>query len=90
MPKSNFGIKNFSAGIMANPQDERDIPTDAASYSLNIDPTIDGELAGIKKDKALKSTGFENSVTLTSWDQGSRHQSQSSSYAYTPPAPSSN
>ena len=49
---------------MSNPEDERDIPTDAASYSLNIDPTVNGQLAGITNDKALKLTGFDNNVVL--------------------------
>ena len=47
MPKSNYEIKNFSRGIIANPQDNLDIPDDAASYSLNIDPQLDGSLQGI-------------------------------------------
>ena len=89
MPKSNFEIKDFSAGIICNPEDERDIPTDAATYSKNIDPTIDGALSGIKKDKVLKATGFELNVVLTDWDQGSSHQTHSQSpIAYDPPTQS--
>tara|TARA_R100001443_G_C3359572_1_gene178756 strand:- start:3154 stop:3381 length:228 start_codon:yes stop_codon:yes gene_type:complete len=75
---------------MSNPEDERDIPTDAASYSLNIDPTVNGQLAGITNDKALKLTGFDNNVVLTDWDQGSRHQTQNSAQQYQAPAPSHN
>jgi len=73
---------------MSNPEDERDIPTDAASYSLNIDPTVNGQLAGITNDKALKLTGFDNSVVLTDWDQGSRHQTQNPAQEYQAPTPS--
>ncbi len=70
---------------MSNPEDERDIPTDAASYSLNIDPTVNGQLAGITNDKALKLTGFDNNVVLTDWDQGSNHQTQNSAQQYQAP-----
>ena len=70
---------------MANPEDERDIPTDAASYSLNIDPTVNGQLAGINNDKTLKSTGFDNTVVLTDWDQGAAHQTQNPTMTYTAP-----
>ena len=73
---------------MSNPEDERDIPTDAASYSLNIDPTVNGQLAGITNDKALKLTGFDNNVVLTDWDQGSRHQTQNPAQQYQAPTPS--
>jgi len=73
---------------MSNPEDERDIPTDAASYSLNIDPTVNGQLAGITNDKALKLTGFDNNVVLTDWDQGSRHQTQNPAQEYQAPTPS--
>ena len=85
MPKSNFEIPSFNRGIMSNQEDERDIPTDAASYSLNIDPTVNGQLAGITNDKALKLTGFDNNVVLTDWDQGSRHQTQNSAQQYQAP-----
>ena len=70
---------------MSNPEDERDIPTDAASYSLNIDPTVNGQLAGITNDKALKLTGFDNNVVLTDWDQGARHQTQNTQQQYQAP-----
>ena len=75
---------------MSNPEDERDIPTDAASYSLNIDPTVNGQLAGITIDKALKLTGFDNNVVLTDWDQGARHQTQNSAQEYQAPPPAFN
>ena len=75
---------------MSNPEDERDIPTDAASYSLNIDPTVNGQLAGITNDKALKLTGFDNNVVLTDWDQGARHQTQNSAQEYQAPPPAFN
>lgn len=90
MPKSNFEIPSFNRGIMSNPEDERDIPTDAASYSLNIDPTVNGQLAGITNDKALKLTGFDNNVVLTDWDQGARHQTQNSAQEYQAPPPAFN
>ena len=85
MPKSNFEINSFNYGIIANPEDERDIPNEAASFSLNIDPTVNGELAGIQKDKVLKRTGFNNNIVLTDYDQGSRHQAQQQGHEAAPP-----
>ena len=86
MPKSNFEINNFNAGIVANPQDERDIPTDAASDSLNIAPLINGALGGIPKDKSLKTTGIDNNVSLIEFNQGNANVQQSSNYQYNPPS----
>lgn len=49
-------IRAFLSGIISAPA-EADIPTDAASYSLNVDPTIeDGKLGGVPDD-ATKKTG---------------------------------
>ena len=85
MPKSNFEINSFNYGIIANPEDERDIPDEAASFSLNIDPTVNGELAGIQKDKVLKRTGFNNNIVLTDYDQGSiQTQQQGNEQAHPP------
>jgi|TARA_R100000482_G_C5046413_1_gene110670 hypothetical protein len=85
MPKSNFEINKFNVGIVSNPEDERDIPIEAASFSLNIDPTVNGQLAGIKNDKVLKRTGFDNNIILTDYDQGSRHQVQQQGHEMAPP-----
>jgi hypothetical protein len=86
MPKSNFEIRNFNAGIVAKPEDERDIPQEAASYSLNIDPQAEGNLQGIPSDKILKDTGFEVSVKLTSYTQGGlTQQSQGPEFPQGPP-----
>ena len=84
MPKSNYEIKNFGSGIIANPQDNLDIPDDAASYSLNIDPQVDGSLQGIPDDLTLKGTGFSvdwkimdyNQGGTTAQPQGPMHQNQ--------------
>ena len=50
MPKSNYEIETFAVGIVSNPTDERDIPKNAATYSLNIDPLNAAELSAIPKD----------------------------------------
>lgn len=84
MPKSNFEINKFNVGIVSNPEDERDIPIEAASFSLNIDPTVNGELAGIKNDKVLKRTGFDNNIVLTDYDQGAMHQTGQSGHEEEP------
>ena len=50
MPKELHEISQFVTGTITTPS-ERDIPDDAASYSLNIDPTTqDGVLQGVPED----------------------------------------
>ena len=57
MPKELHEIKNFMTGTITTPS-ETDIPDDAASYSLNIDPVAeDGILKGIPDDITLKTDG---------------------------------
>jgi len=78
MPKQNYEIKDFNAGIMANPEDEADIPHNAASYSLNIDPLSNGVLKGMPSDTMLKKTGFASNVQMYDYDQGGiEYQTQS-------------
>ena len=55
---------------MANPDDEADIPADAAVYSKNLDPMVDGALAGVPDDKYLKLSGFASSVSTLDYTQG--------------------
>jgi len=86
MPKSNFEIKTFNRGIVAKPEDELDIPQDAASYSLNIDPQTDGALQGIPTDKNLKGSGFGITSKLETYVQGGV-TAQSQGPMYTPPPP---
>ena len=57
MPKQNFEIKTFTNGIVSNPSDALDIPDDAATYSLNVDPLTEGSIGGIPDDAALKISG---------------------------------
>jgi len=58
MPKELHEITMFIAGTITTPS-ETDIPDDAASYSLNIDPiAIDGVLKGIPNDAQLSSGGM--------------------------------
>ena len=70
MPKQNYEIKDFNSGIVSNPEDERDIPPNAASYSLNIDPLSNGVLKGMPSDEMLKRTGFSDNVLMYDYDQG--------------------
>ena len=58
MPKELHEIKNFVTGTVSTPV-ETDIPDDAASYSINIDPVAeDGILKGIPDDLTLTAGGF--------------------------------
>jgi len=53
--KQTLEIKRFLSGIISAPA-EADIPVDAASYSLNVDPTTeDGKLGGVPDDLTKKT-----------------------------------
>tara|TARA_R110000751_G_scaffold16065_1_gene51341 strand:- start:155 stop:430 length:276 start_codon:yes stop_codon:yes gene_type:complete len=67
MPKQIYEINSFSAGIVSNPKDELDIPYDAATLSLNIDPLNNGELKGVPDVQVLKTTGFTNEFSEVSY-----------------------
>ena len=63
MPKELHEISQFVTGTMTTPS-ERDIPDDAASYSLNIDPVSeDGILQGIPEDDNVEWTDGEGGST---------------------------
>ena len=70
MPKQYYQISKFVYGIMGKPQDERDIPDDAASDSLNIESLTQGELMGIPDDKFLKKSGFDSDLSSVYYSQG--------------------
>lgn len=70
MPKQNFEISTFTNGIISNPSDELDIPVDAATYSLNIDPQTEGSLGGIPDDTFLKESGFTADMSVITYSQG--------------------
>jgi len=54
VPKELHEISQFITGTITSPS-ERDIPDDAASYSLNIDPTTqDGVLQGVPEDENIE------------------------------------
>ena len=58
MPKELFEIRNFTKGIVSTPSEE-DIPPNAATYSLNVEPNaIDGKLSGRKSDTAKAIVGL--------------------------------
>lgn len=65
MPKRIYEINNFNQGIVANPNDELDTPPNSASISLNIDPLVSGELAGVPTDAYLKQSGFKSTYSVT-------------------------
>tara|TARA_R110000744_G_scaffold88031_1_gene171703 strand:+ start:50 stop:325 length:276 start_codon:yes stop_codon:yes gene_type:complete len=79
MPKQIFEINSFSAGIISDPVDERDIPSSAATYSLNIDPLNDGELKGIPEVQVLKETGFSDNFTTVTYTRPSAYIQQDQS-----------
>jgi hypothetical protein len=76
VPKQIFEINTFNAGIVSDPTDEMDIPTSAATTSLNIDPLNDGELRGIPEVQVLKDTGFENNFSTISYTRPSNYATQ--------------
>ena len=66
MPKELHEITKFTTGTITVP-DEKDIPEDAASYSLNIDSVTEGgKLKGVPADFILQTTG---TLSATSSDQ---------------------
>lgn len=77
MPKQILEIRSFNYGIMGKPEDELDIPNDAATYSLNIDPLSDGELKGIPDCQYLKNSGFESEFSTVAY-------TRPTSWAYEP------
>ena len=63
MPKELHEISQFVTGTMTTPS-ERDIPDDAASYSLNIDAVSeDGNLQCIPDDDNVELTNSETGAT---------------------------
>ena len=65
MPKELFEIKTFNKGIISSPS-ESDIPQDAASYSLDVNPNgIDGKLSA-RKDDTTKYSGASTAVSFQS------------------------
>tara|TARA_R110000744_G_scaffold137058_1_gene247425 strand:+ start:50 stop:334 length:285 start_codon:yes stop_codon:yes gene_type:complete len=71
MPKQIYELRSFDRGIMSSPEDELDLPDNAATYSLNIDPLSDGELKGVPKSVYLKESGFINDYILNSYNRPS-------------------
>jgi|TARA_R100001530_G_scaffold27131_5_gene21703 hypothetical protein len=57
MPKTVAEIKKFHAGIISTP-DSKDLPADAADYSLNVETvSSEGKVMGRKGDLYLSATG---------------------------------
>ena len=66
MPKELKEIKNFTLGIMTSTS-EADIPDDAASYSLNVDPVSPGGKLQAINDDILRDA---------SWASGAGNQAE--------------
>ncbi len=65
MPKKVHEISKFITGTMTTPS-IRDIPEDAANYSLNLDSvTHDGILKGVPSDKYATGGGWKNTAEST-------------------------
>jgi hypothetical protein len=65
MPKKVHEISKFITGTMTTPS-IRDIPEDAANYSLNLDSvTHDGILKGVPSDKYATGGGWKNTAEPT-------------------------
>ena len=81
MAKQIYEINSFGSGIVSNPKDELDLPQDAATASLNIDPLNNGELTGIPDVQILKTSGFANQFTAISYTRAPSYVSSSSTMA---------
>ena len=59
MPRQIFEVNVFNSGIITS-ADEKDIPNDAASYSLNVENfTDDGKITPIQYNRTLgRKVGF--------------------------------
>lgn len=65
MPKVIAEIKKFTSGIVATP-DSKDIPTDAADYSLNVEPVAsEGMVKGRKGDSINTATNSWSTTNST-------------------------
>ena len=76
MPKELFEITMFNAGTICNPS-QTDIPAEAASNSLNLDPIAeDGKLKGIPANTQLNGTtaaGHDKNILLQETIDPTKH-----------------
>lgn len=74
MPKELFEITMFNAGTICNPA-QTDIPSEAASNSLNLDPIAeDGKLKGIPENTKLQdAVGHEKNALLQETIDPTKH-----------------
>tara|TARA_R110002110_G_scaffold115354_5_gene286073 strand:+ start:441 stop:3746 length:3306 start_codon:yes stop_codon:yes gene_type:complete len=74
MPKDLFEITMFNAGTICNPA-QTDIPNEAASDSLNLDPiSEDGKLKGIPENTKLEdAVGHEKNMLLQQLADPTKH-----------------
>ena len=74
MPKELVELTMFNAGTICNPS-VTDIPLEAASDSLNIDPmSEDGKLKGIPVDTKIEDNcGHEKNVLLQNITDPTKH-----------------
>ena len=67
MPKELIEINSFDAGTISSVS-EKDIPTEAATYSLNVDPlNRDGQLKGIPEDRLVTSLSTTVSIDVLNY-----------------------
>jgi hypothetical protein len=74
VPKELFEINMFNRGTICNPS-QTDIPTEASSNSLNIDPIAeDGKLKGIPENTKIEDNcGHDNNTLLQNITDPSKH-----------------
>jgi hypothetical protein len=73
LPKETIQISNFQTGIISNVSME-DIPLDAASEALNVDPTAEkGELIGLNSDEKVSDFGYLYQESAFINDDGTYH-----------------
>ena len=71
MPKMVQELNNFNVGTMTTP-DVRDIPAEAASYSLDLDSVVeDGLLRGVPADAVFVTDDSTNATTMDAYVTGS-------------------
>ena len=64
MPKEVIELNNFNVGTVTTP-DVRDIPVEAASYSLNLDSVVeDGLLRGVPADATKYTEGTSSTAMI--------------------------
>ena len=81
MPKQLSEIKIFKEGLISNAS-SADIPDEAATYSSNIDPEVEGgTLGGIAGDRVLTEDGFASNPSVSTYEYEIPHYIQNGDLA---------